>query len=112
MQLIWPIRQSPFVGATHERTKSQELSLLRIHKLFPLTLPPGAPANARVPSAIIEGQVADQSQAAISRAAATVTSERTSLVREQLTAGDGALAFVQRYALVKEMHSRLVEGVL
>jgi hypothetical protein len=80
-------------------------------KLFPLTLPPGAPANARVPSAVIEEQVTDQSQAAISRAAATVTSERRSLVREQLTTGDGAFAFVQPYALVKDTHSRLVEGV-
>jgi hypothetical protein len=112
MQLICPIRQSLFVGATHERTKSQELSVLRMPKLFPLTLPPGAPANARVPSAIIEGHVADQSQAAISRAAATLTSERTSLVRKQLTTGDSTFAFVQRYALVKQMHSRLVEGVL
>jgi hypothetical protein len=111
MQLIRLIRQSPSGGETHERTKSQELSRLKMPKLFPSTLPPGA-AIAQVPSAALDVQVTDQSQAAISRAAATVTSGRTSLVQEQLTTGDGTCAFVQPYALVKEMHSRLVEGVL
>jgi hypothetical protein len=111
MQFIRLFRQSPGVGATHERRKRQELSLLRMPKLFPLTLPPGA-ANEQVHCSALEGKVADQLQAAISRAAATVTSERTSLVHEQLTTGDSTFAFVQRYALVKQMHSRRIEGVL
>lgn len=96
VQLIRFIRQSPSVGATHERTKSQELSLLRMPKPSSLTPPPGAAANDRVSSAVPEGQVTDQSQAAIPRAAVTVISERTGLGREQLTTGDGTFAFVQR----------------